>query len=409
MGWRIYTNTGALKTSGTGGVSGATDAADLTYTPTTSGDWDTPPDDAAEALDELAGRVETLENSGGGSVDASGVTYTPAVNTDWDSDTDPGNVDDALDQIAERVDDLEAAPPAHVHDASVITYTPAANTDWNGDTDPGDVDNALDQLAERVKDIETSGGGGGSALPQGYVNGFQVNVTGTDVTIKPGTCRSDDNTTDLTRTTSAGDITVDPDSTGANGLDTGSPANNTWYYVYVIWNGSTTAGLMSTSTSPTMPSGYTKKRRVGMVRTNGSAALFKQETITREARREVIYLEDVTAAPFLIMSNGAVSTSGTWDSKDASAIVPPTAREARMYFNSNTPSNAFTLNYRMNSSQIWRILGAQLNNEQYNLTATLPLTSSQTFEITQATGGTVTEDLSIQVHGYVDDLAVGYV
>jgi len=45
----------------------------------------------------------------GGAVDASVVTYTPAVATDWDSDADPGDVDNALDQLAERVDDLEGA------------------------------------------------------------------------------------------------------------------------------------------------------------------------------------------------------------------------------------------------------------------------------------------------------------
>ncbi len=46
----------------------------------------------------------------------------------------------------------------HTHDASVITYTPTTTADWDGSTDPGDVDNALDQLAERVTDIETSDG-----------------------------------------------------------------------------------------------------------------------------------------------------------------------------------------------------------------------------------------------------------
>lgn len=32
--------------------------------------------------------------------DAASVTYTPTTAADWDSDTDPGNVDDALDQLA---------------------------------------------------------------------------------------------------------------------------------------------------------------------------------------------------------------------------------------------------------------------------------------------------------------------
>lgn len=45
-------------------------------------------------------------------------------------------------------------------DAAVITYTPAVNTDWDSDADPGDVGNALDQLAERVDDLEGAGGGG---------------------------------------------------------------------------------------------------------------------------------------------------------------------------------------------------------------------------------------------------------
>jgi len=94
--------------------------------------------------------------------DASGVTYTPAVATDWDGDADPGDLDDALNQLAERTDDLEAAPPAHVHDAADVTYTPAVLTDWDGDADPGDADNALDQLAERVDDLE--GGAGHAAV-----------------------------------------------------------------------------------------------------------------------------------------------------------------------------------------------------------------------------------------------------
>lgn len=49
-------------------------------------------------------------------------------------------------------------------DASTVTYTPTTATDWDGDADPGDLDNALDQLAERVKALEGAGGGGASIL-----------------------------------------------------------------------------------------------------------------------------------------------------------------------------------------------------------------------------------------------------
>ena len=48
-------------------------------------------------------------------LDAADVTYTPTTLTDWDSDADPGNVDDALDQLAERVDDNEILIGSHAH------------------------------------------------------------------------------------------------------------------------------------------------------------------------------------------------------------------------------------------------------------------------------------------------------
>lgn len=61
-------------------------------------------------------------------------------------------------------------------------------------------------------------------------------------------------------------LTVDLTVSGANGLDAGSEANLTWYHLWVIYNGSTVAGLLSTSaTAPTMPSGYTYKGYVGAI------------------------------------------------------------------------------------------------------------------------------------------------
>ncbi len=62
---------------------------------------------------------------------------------------------------------------------------------------------------------------------------------------------------------------------GVNGLDTGTSATNTWYYVFVIWDGTTTAGLLSLSDSaPTLPAGYTHFRRVGAIRSDGTANKF---------------------------------------------------------------------------------------------------------------------------------------
>jgi hypothetical protein len=47
------------------GAGGGGDASVVTYTPTTPADWDVEPDYVDEGLDELAGRVTTLEDAGG--------------------------------------------------------------------------------------------------------------------------------------------------------------------------------------------------------------------------------------------------------------------------------------------------------------------------------------------------------
>lgn len=63
----------------------------------------------------------------------------------------------------------------------------------------------------------------------------------------------------------SGDIT----QSGLGGLDTGSSSNNTWYYVYAIAKPDGTPGLIfsASSTTPSLPVGFTMFRRIGAVRT----------------------------------------------------------------------------------------------------------------------------------------------
>jgi hypothetical protein len=61
---------------------------------------------------------------------------------------------------------------------------------------------------------------------------------------------------------------------GNGALDTGTIANSTWYHVYLIYSpGSNLVDvLVSTSaSSPTMPATYTQYRRIGSMKTDGSA------------------------------------------------------------------------------------------------------------------------------------------
>jgi len=57
------------------------------------------------------------------------------------------------------------------------------------------------------------------------------------------------------------------------GLDTGTKANSTWYHCYAIYNptsGISDAIFSTNATSPSLPAGYTKYKRIGSVKTNAS-------------------------------------------------------------------------------------------------------------------------------------------
>jgi hypothetical protein len=58
-----------------------------------------------------------------------------------------------------RGDGTWATPSASGVDADDVTYTPTTLADWDGSADPGDAEQALDQLAERVTDLEGAGSG----------------------------------------------------------------------------------------------------------------------------------------------------------------------------------------------------------------------------------------------------------
>ncbi len=140
------TSTGATMAFGTIAVSGQSDVV-----------ADTSPD----TLTLAAGTGITITTNAGTdtvtfatSVDASQVSYTPQYSINWTDSEDPGQVDDALDDLAARVNFLEANGGAG--DASGITYTPADNADWGG-SDPGNVDDALDYLAANAGGGSTAG------------------------------------------------------------------------------------------------------------------------------------------------------------------------------------------------------------------------------------------------------------
>lgn len=116
-----------------------------------------------------------------------------------------------------------------------------------------------------------------AAVPRGYIAGLTLSndatTPNTIIDISDGMATSSDATTvmvlsALTKTTGAWVV-----GSGNGGLDTGSVASSTWYHIYVIERVDTGVVdvLLSTSaTAPTMPTSYTKKRRIGSIKTDGS-------------------------------------------------------------------------------------------------------------------------------------------
>lgn len=122
-------------------------------------------------------------------------------------------------------------------------------------------------------------------LKNRILNGFILSNNSTDATndidIAAGSAVSDDGTTIITLSAS---FTKRLDAawsagTGNGGLDTGSIANATYHVWVISKDGGVDADvLFSTSpSSPTMPSGYTKKKRIGsIIRASGAILAFIQ-------------------------------------------------------------------------------------------------------------------------------------
>ena len=128
--------------------------------------------------------------------------------------------------------------------------------------------------------------------------------------------------------------TIDLTASGAGGLDTGSEASSTWYYIWLITNndGSSSSAIFSTSSSsPTLPSGYTKKRLVGAIYNDSSGDL----------RRVRIYGDGwhwfTNSNGRIAVYEGATLTS-SYASYDISSIIPTGCNELSLLTGSSDPN-----------------------------------------------------------------------
>lgn len=144
------------------------------------------------------------------------------------------------------------------------------------------------------------GGGSLAALLQGHIGGLALSNNGTSpqtvINTSSGVAASDDATTmmklaSFTKSTAAWSVG------GGNGcLDSGAVASSTWYHLYVIERTDTGVvdELCSTSaTAPTLPTSYTKKRRIGSFKTDASAHILAFTQTGQGHVRQYYWASDV--------------------------------------------------------------------------------------------------------------------
>lgn len=147
---------------------------------------------------------------------------------------------------------------------------------------------------------------------QGAYSGLKLTTTGisalVNVTANSLCLKDVDNRQKVVNSLS---VSPSMSASGVNGLDTGTSAASTWYSVWVIWNGVTVSGLLSLSTtSPTMPSGYTHKARVGRVRTDATGNKFPLRVVQVGVQVRYAPLAGSNTAALPVIAQG-VQAAGT--------------------------------------------------------------------------------------------------
>jgi hypothetical protein len=131
------------------------------------------------------------------------------------------------------------------------------------------------------------------------------------------------------RLLSYGTCTVDFSTNGAGGLDAGTIAANTWYYLYAIGTGSATSCIAATGpVAPLMPTAFTYLVRLGAIRTDSAAAtlwpVYQAGAVAR-------FKSAPATAGDRLVTSGAVGTCGVTVTSGAIAAwgvtAPGTARD----------------------------------------------------------------------------------
>ena len=166
-------------------------------------------------------------------------------------------------------------------------------------------------------------------LGNSYVNGFALTwLTNTTMFLGQGQARNSTDNNDILLNGNGATINVAVQ--GVNGIDQGTIAASTFYYVYAIGDSTAmdatspgyvpTAGLISLSaTNPALPGNYDMFRRIGTILTSGAGAILAFRQLRAQAYRKMWY---DTAISVL-----AATAAAAFTAQSLAVAVPPIATE----------------------------------------------------------------------------------
>lgn len=239
-------------------------------------------------------------------------------------------------------------------------------------------------------------------MAAGYIRGCRL-AWGSNSTATIGTSGEDSFLIDSGNrsfTKFNGVLTADITASGANGLDTGSEAANTWYAVHVIWGTSGVASLFSLSaTAPSLPSGYTYFRRVGWVRNDGSSNFLLFLQTGSGVDRWIYYDLQISDKRALTAGNATVQTSVS-----LASFIPSTSRWGFLHISldPNVQANELTLwmgGSTAANNKVFRNMGAAGVGRWPTEIIALSSTQTVDYAVTSAS-----DAAWIDVNGYMDEL-----
>lgn len=247
-------------------------------------------------------------------------------------------------------------------------------------------------------------------LPSLYMNGLLLSndstTPNTKLDIAAGICRDSNNMIDinlgnylsLSGVGTANSATVVNFSVnGANGLDTGSIAASTFYYIFAIADSSNKlqpAGMASLSaTAPTLPFGYDSIRLIGCCLTDGSSHILKYYVSGFGGSK--YYQWDAPIA-VTVTSSG---TSATYSAMDVSVGVPTTSygRVSLKYkWTNNAAADSLNFTPGGATGDFETILGIVAAVAQEDNFVILPLTVSSVPKVSYKTSAGTLNNVYVQ-------------